>query len=127
MKEKVTTKKFPVSLKQNGLPSSRSEFVIPFLEKPIQNEFIGLKSGKGYKMGAISYIGVEIDSNEILSKLQITPKELDSARQIINDFMLQLQNFKIGNVISIEYNEDGSFILKKESSRPKSKNAKKLP
>ena len=128
MKDKVTTKKFPVSFKQNSPSSSRAEFVIPILENPLKNEFIGLKSGQNHEMGAISFIGVEIDSNEVLSKLKVTPKNPERARHIIEDFMMQLQNFKIGNVISIVYNEDGSFLLRKEFSRPKWKEkTKKLP
>ena len=128
MSDKPFTKKFPVSIGMTGQPSSRSEFFIPYLVKPPKNVFLGLKSGKEISLGCVSYIGMKVDSNEVISKLEVPPKGHRKAIRIIDDFIRQLQVFNIGNIISIEYKDDGSFILIKEASRQKPrKETRKLP
>ena len=127
MNEKHTTKKFPVSLGKAGEPTSRSEFVIPSLSTRDRNAFIGLKSGRERDFGVISFIGRKIDADDVISKLKKESKNIDSSRRIINEYIKQLQTFKIGNVISIQYNDDGTFILKKEANRASSKSKIRLP
>jgi hypothetical protein len=128
MNEKLVTKKFPVSLGKDGEPTRRSEFLVPAFGKPENDVFIGLGSGRERKKGAIAYIGMEVDTDEVLSKIKNQPDDPEKARWAIAEYLRQLRNFKIGNVVSISYHEDGSFVLKKEVERSVSKTPKrKLP
>jgi len=127
MTKKYTTKKLPVSIGKSGEPTKGSEFIIPSLSTHAKNVFIGLKSGKEYELGCISYIGKEIDEENVISKLEKEPLNLKDSKRIINEYLEQLQNYKIGNVVSIQYNDNGSFILKKEANRPPSQSKSKLP
>lgn len=113
------TKKFPVSLGQEGCPTHNSEFLVPKFFKTDRNVFVGLKSGKETPLGAISFIGVEIDAQEVLSKLKIPPPDLKQALRLLENYLTQLQKFKIGNIISIVYETNGGFYLKKEAERAK--------
>jgi hypothetical protein len=127
MSDKPKTKKFPVSLGKDGSPTTRSEFIIPPLCGEPTGTFIGLESGRERKQGAISYIGKQITTDDVLLKLNLLPKDVDAARKKLDYFLTQLQSFRLGNVISIQHDVDGSFILKKEADHPRRKQERKLP
>jgi len=68
----------------------------------------------GYRMSPNTEIGVQ----NVLEKLLQSPAEAGAAAERITEFLLQLQAFKIGNVLSIHYEGDGTFTLRKEADRP---------
>lgn len=112
------TKKFPSSLRKDGKATRRSEFVIPFLDTPTGDAFIGLKTGLIHDKACLSYIGTEIGVQDVLEKLSQSPADAGAAAEKIAEFLRQLQAFKIGNVLSIHYEGDGTFTLRKEADRP---------
>jgi hypothetical protein len=119
-----TTKKMPCGLSKDGKLTPRSEFVIPHFAAESRVGFLGLKSGKCYTEAAITYIGKEISAKDIVAKL---PKPIpDQAVAILDSFLADLAQFKIGNVIRVEYAKD-TFSLKLERMAPKLGEHKPLP
>lgn len=124
----VSIKKMPCSMRKDGAASLRSEHLVPCLtkEKPV---FIGIKSGKEYDKGCISYLGVKVSSDDILKKLKLPKGEAIKARPILDEYLKQINQFKIGNVVSVSWGQDTQELeLIKEAERPPSGEKKlKLP
>jgi hypothetical protein len=92
----------PCSLKKDGTPSTRSEHLVPCLseKKPL---FVGVNTGKEYATGAVSYLGRDVSTADILAKLDLSSSEAKRARPILDEYLTQLQQFKIGNVLSLSW------------------------
>ena len=123
-------KKFPISITYGDFKSKSSEFVIPFTGKK-QKGFRGLESGRVSRYGAIVFIGMQISTKDVFKKLVDSGQKIDDVDRtlaVIEAFTIKLQEFKIGNIISISYSDsDNSFELIKEANRPPKQNKKKLP
>ena len=119
--DEISTKKFPVSIEGKG------EFIIPVLSNPPESGFIGLKTGRSYKSGAISYIGKAIAVEDVLARLKTTPENKNHAIRILNSFLTQLQSFKVGNVVSVRYDSEGMPLLIMQSKRPPTEDNRRLP
>ncbi len=121
----MKTRKLPFSLTKDGRASLRGEHLIPCLEIPRQNLFVGVKSGKKYEKGYLVYLGEDVTTEDILSELGLGEREVCQARPVIDSFLSVLQSFKIGNVISISFSETGKCDLIKQTERPPSEELKK--
>jgi hypothetical protein len=87
-------------------------------DKPV---FVGIKTGKEYPTGCISYLGRDVSADDILTKLDLPSGEAKRARPILNQYLTQLQDFKIGNVLSLSWSGMLKKLeLKKEAERPPS-------
>ncbi len=117
----------PSSLNKNGQPSRKSEFVVPMPEPDGSSNFLGIKTNKKHKLAAISYIGKTITADDIIEKLSIYQGDRERLIDRLDQFVAALQKFKVGNVISISYTEDGDFTINLESKRPKQNEKKSLP
>jgi hypothetical protein len=121
----MKTKKFPVSITFKDSVASKEEFIVPFIEEG-KKGFCGIKTGKECKYGVVSYIGKEIDVNDVFAKLVDSGQriiDVDRMLSCLTKYLEELQNFKIGNVISISYLLEGKdFLLKREAIRPPTKN-----
>jgi len=124
--EMNTTKKMPSSLTKDGQPSRKSEFVIP-LPAPDANSFVGLRTGKKHKLAVISYIGKSITVDDILKKIPNFKGNRNKLIGCLDQFIVDLQKFKVGNVISISYSGEGDFTINLEATRPKQENRQQLP
>ena len=105
-------------MRKDGAASLRSEHLIPCLdrEKPM---FVGIKTGKQYDKGCISYIGVSVSSDDIMAKLKLPNNEIINARKMLDEYLMQLKKFKIGNVVSVSWSEPNMELsLRKEEDRP---------
>lgn len=122
-----TTKKMPSSLGKDGQPGRGSEFVIPNPNPNANGEFIGIKTGKAHHRAAMTFIGRSISAEDIIEKIQAPITDKKMLCEQIAEFLGQLQDFKVGNVISISYATDGSYTLKLEAARPPNQNRKSLP
>jgi hypothetical protein len=114
----MKTKKMPVALGRGGGPTTKSEFLIPALCGTEEDVLIGLKSGRRYTCGAISYIGGEITAEDILMKVHELSCSREEAIEKLNRFIDQLQRFRVGNIISAWQRSDGYLKLVKEAERP---------
>jgi hypothetical protein len=107
----------PCGLTKDGRLTPRSEFVIPRLKGDSSQGFRGLKSGKTYLEAALTYIGKEISAKDIIEKLSVDD-QAHTSTSMIDSFVKSLEDFKIGNVIQINYHDQGfSLILKRRSPR----------
>lgn len=94
------TKKFITSDSGNG----KGEFVIPdFING--QACFLGIETGQIYKVGLVCYTGSELTAAKILGKLLENRKlnffQRRKARKAINEYLLQMKSFKIGNTVKV--------------------------
>ena len=92
----------------------------------------GLKTKKKWEYGMIVLKGGGIDENEIFSlivneKIKLSTAEEDSLK-IIEEYLKEINKFKVGNIIYIGKSEDDKmFELKKYANRLNMKNDRKLP
>jgi hypothetical protein len=123
----MTTKKLLQSMTKDGKATLRGEFLVPYVLTPRRNCFIGLKTGKTYDSGYLVYIGKEVSTGEIITKLDIAEDAEADVRALLQSFMDKLSVLKIGNVVSVSFPESNRCILKKEAESPNYNHKKKLP
>ncbi len=114
----MKTRKLPFSLTKDGRASLRGEHLVPSLEIPRQNVFVGVKTGKKYEKGYLVHVGEDVGPDDIAEKLGLKPEQISVARPTLESFIGALQGLKIGNVISISFTEDDKCVLTKEAERP---------
>jgi hypothetical protein len=127
----IKTRRLLVSLTFGSFKCTSNEFLIPFLkiEERI-NGFLGIKSGKIFTYGAVSFIGKEISASDILRRIdasKVKTMDLSTALRVLNSYLEKLQAFKIGNVLEIEYLPNGDLRMIKVAERPPSEKGPKLP
>lgn len=113
------TKKMLISISYGDFKTRACEFLVP---NPYSNSgLIGIKSGKKYLYGAISYIGVEISTLDIIDKMAasgISIDDVDDYKNKLNKYIDEIYKYKISNVIESTLDENGSIILNKVANRP---------
>ena len=114
----MKTRKLPYSLTKDGRASLRGEHLIPCLEVPRQNLFVGVKSGKKYEKGYLVYLGKDITTQDIFSELALREEQFSQFQLVIDSFLTALQGFKVGNVVSLSFSEKDKCVLTKEAERP---------
>ena len=123
----MKTKKMPVSITFKDFKAKSEEFVIPFTGKE-KKGFRGLNSGNATKYGMITFIERKISANDVFAKLVDSGQridDVDATLSIISQYLEELQQFKVGNVISVDYTDDFAFRLTKEANKPQKKKEKK--
>ena len=111
------TKKLPHSMTQDGRATQRGEHLVPCLDFPRKNVFIGVKTGTRYTTGYLVFLGKDISSEDILKKLNKTqPAQAD--RRAIESFLSELQSLKIGNVVSLQFTDDDCCRFEKTADHP---------
>ncbi len=96
-----------------------SDFIYPELDEA-GVAFVGIKKSKKWKQGMIVYTGVEITANEILTKITNTGKSIKSVESMtenLQQYVSQLSEFSIGNILEVEKDETLGFKLKKIKDR----------
>ena len=117
----TTTKKFPVSISFSSFKATTDEFVVPAIPSIDSNDFIGIRSGKRFPYGAVSYIGKAISAGDVLEKMESAGMNVGDktvAIDTLERFLVQLQDFKVGNILTIQYSGEGDFTLVKVAERP---------
>lgn len=114
------TKKMPISISYGEFKIRASEFLVP---NPCNNEsLIGIKSGKEYLYGAISFIVVEISTLDIIDKMTtngINVGDVDEYKDKLNKYIDEIYKYKISNIIESGLDENKNMILNKVANRPK--------
>jgi len=104
---------------KDGRAGRGGEHLVPCLEMPRQNVFIGVKTGKKHPQGHLVYLGPrDVDSAEILRKLKMENRATDVDRRALESFLNGLQAFKIGNVVSFRFTAPDACTLTKEAEHP---------
>ena len=113
----VKTKKFTVSVSFGDFSTKKAEFVVPFGDEE-GCAFLGIKSGTKFPYAALSFIGKEIDTQEVLNTMASNGIVIqDNFASSLEMFFDQMKCFKIGNVLSI-VDKDGEPTLEKIANRP---------
>jgi hypothetical protein len=130
-KRKPETKRFSVAINLTA-PGSEiaAEFVIPRLVIDQGDGFIGLETGKSVTNALICLTGPPITTNDVITKFSKhskLPVPVRKAQEVLNRYIVELQEFDLGNVLSIEYGEDGGYSLTRVAKRPPPLHKPKLP
>ncbi len=125
----ATTKKLPMSVSYGDSKAKSNEFVIPAMDAGFSG-FRGLKSGRLYVYGALSYLGKEITVNDVFAKLVDSGQKIGNVEgtlKMLDVYLQALQGYRIGNVLAAEPSSGAcGFKLRKVAERPNT-NKKKLP
>lgn len=113
------TRKLPHTMTKDGRACRGGEHLVPCLEMPRQNVFVGVKTGKKHDTGHLVYLGPrDVRTDEILKKIGMTDRATETDREALESFLQGLQAFKIGNVVSISFPTPDACVLKKEAEHP---------
>jgi hypothetical protein len=120
-----TTKKFVGGLSGKGHARARAPFLIPALDGTLA--FVDIRNGKAHETGYVVYVGVAITADDVLKKVEVSVADVAKTRLLINSFIVELQRFRIGNVVAVEQS-DGSLVrLGLIANSPKAEPGPKLP
>lgn len=119
------TKKFVCALSAKGHAQSRAPFLIPALDGT--RAFIDVRNGKAHETGYVVYVGVAITADDVLKKVEVSVADVAQARLLIDSFIVELQRFKIGNVVAVEQSEGRLVRLRLIANAPKAEPGPKLP
>lgn len=114
------TKKFlEAYLEKNNKRTRKKEFIIPDIFN-LQNSFIGIETKKEYSHGIICFTGVDLDSKTVIDRLienKIIQKTQNDYIATIDKYLTDLKEFKISNIITIEYVDNNFRLLKSDMKR----------
>ena len=109
----------PISISYREVKTRASEFLVPNPRN--DGSLIGIKNGKEYLYGAISFIGIEISTVDIIDKMitnGVSVGDVDEYKDKLNKYIDEIYKYKISNIISGGLDEDKNIILNKVANRP---------
>ncbi|NMH87387.1 hypothetical protein [Flavivirga algicola] len=79
----MKTKKMLVPIDLENPKKDENDFLYPIL---IENEFVfkGIKYGKIWKHGIVSFIGKEISKNDVLARIVDSGNKIDNVEELIS-------------------------------------------
>lgn len=81
---------------------------------------VGFNSGKIWQYGMIVFIGTAVTENDLFARIVDSGRKIESVRALLESLVelsIQVNNFKIGNVVEVIAKEEGGFeIIKKTDS-----------
>jgi len=111
------TKKMPVSTSLGEYKTRAKEFLIP---NPCNDgSLIGIKSGKRHLFGVISYIGVEISTQDIINKVKankIDILDVPGYIQILDKYIDEIYKYRISNIIECRLDGNDKITLIKTAN-----------
>ena len=125
----MNTKKLLVAYDESKPNGGRGDFLAVVFETntPI---FLGLRSRRIYTSGRMVYIGREITEKDVFAKLVDTGRKIESVEQTLRtleNYIQKLQEFRIGNLLSVEADAASGFRLVKLADSPPTTNITRLP
>jgi hypothetical protein len=119
---KTTTKKILVAFDPSHPDAGRGDFLAP-VSGDERIFFVGLRSRSPSDLGLLVYVGKEVPVNDLFAKLVDSGRKIASVDQtvkMLSEYLTMLQEFKIGNVMSIEPDaaEPNAFRLVKIANTP---------
>jgi hypothetical protein len=121
----VNTKKFLSALAADGRARRSGPFVMPAPDGSAH--FVELRTGKPHLTAYVVYTGVELTSDEVLSKASVAIAGHEEAYQVVESLLVALQQFKIGNVVAVASKNHPTVELRLVSNSPKPPPGPKLP
>ena len=111
------TRKLPHTMTKDGRAGRGGEHLVPCLDMPRQNVFVGVKTGRKQVGGHLVYIGTDVGTDDILKKMGMLERATELDRKAVESFLQGLQDLKIGNVVSLAFTAEDTCILQKEAER----------
>ena len=108
---KMKTKKILVGYDPAKPDKNPGDFLVVVFESS-QPCFLGLRSQKLWHSGRMVYIGKEITEKDIFAKLIETGRrieDVDQTLKVLETYLTQLQNYRIGNVLTIKEDSSGEY------------------
>jgi hypothetical protein len=118
--KKMTTKKLisPIDLEQ---PSKIIKgFLYPNFDSEKINSFIELNKEKEWKTGIVVFTGKDINKSDLFAKIVDSGKKIKSVNDLLNNlenYLIQIKSFKIGDVVGVKETKEGFEIFKIEKNR----------
>lgn len=125
----MTTKKLLVAFDPKKPDRRSSDFLVVVLEGA-EPKLVGIKSKKPIASGLMVYLGKEIKVDDLFAKLVDTGRKIESVEQTLRTlehYIQKLQEFRIGNLLSVEADAATGFKMVKLADSPPSTNISKLP
>lgn len=117
----ATTKKLPVSISYGDVQAKCNEFLIPAMDAGFSG-FRGVKSGRLYTYGALSFLGKEITINDVFARLVDSGHridDVDATLKMLDAYFAAVQGYRIGTVLTVQPSSDrGGFKLTRVAQRP---------
>jgi hypothetical protein len=113
----IVTRKLPRNTTKAGAKNLRGEYLLPQLSGDAPSGFLGMRTGRTFASGYIVYLGRDLTPEMILDEFceyNTPPRDLDLARDRLGAYVAELQECKVGNLLSINYTADGLPVLKIE-------------
>ncbi len=118
--KKMTAKKLisPIDLEQ---PSKIIKgFLYPNFDSEKINSFIELNKEKEWKTGIVVFTGKDINKSDLFAKIVDSGKKIKSVNDLLNNlenYLIQIKSFKIGDVVGVKETKEGFEIFKIEKNR----------
>jgi hypothetical protein len=125
----MTTKKLLVAFDPKQPHQESSDFLVIVMEGT-QPELLGVRSKKPVVSGLMVYLGKQIMATDLFAKLVDSGWKIESEAQTVRtleSYIQKLQEFRIGNLLSVEADAANGFKLVKLADSPPSTNVSKLP
>ena len=118
----MTTKNFLTPIDLDNPEKNFNDFLYPV---KYNDEFVfkGIKSGKIWKRGVVSFVGISLNKNDVFAKIVDSKIYIDDVKGLLDSlekYIEQIKNLPLGTVTSIESNGDG-FIIKSLGKQPRIK------
>jgi hypothetical protein len=127
----IATRKLPVRINEKKRTTSRSEYLLPRLSGPgSEDGFVSIKTGRRIERGCMVYLGRDVTPEMMLEKFcaqQPPPADRAEALRRLSAYVEVLQQFKIGNLLTLSYTPDGLPTLNIVEDHFLSRTHSKLP
>ena len=116
----MSTRKLLVAFDPANPEHQSKDFLVVVLDGT-QAKLVGIKSNKFAASGLMVYLGREIKANDLFAKLVDKGRRVDGVEQthrMLENYIQQLQDFRIGNLLGVEADAANGFKLVKLADTP---------
>ncbi|MEK6154536.1 hypothetical protein WIW50_14800 [Flavobacteriaceae bacterium 3-367] len=118
----MKTKKMLVPIDLDNPNKDVNDFLYPVF---IENEFVfkGVKYGKIWKHGIISFIGKEISKNDVFARIVDSGNKIDNVKELVSYLDAYIEQVKIlplGSIVSIN-TKGKQFDLENHGRKPRTR------
>ena len=114
-KETIKTKKLIVPFDLDNPNKRYKGFLYPNILEKETTSFLQIDKDKKWKTGMVVFIGKEVTKNDLFAKIIDSGKKIESVSNLLDtldNFLGQINNFKIGNIVGIKDSFDGFELTK---------------
>lgn len=125
----MVTKKLLVAFDPKKSDCSSSNLLVVVLDG-VEAILVGVKSKKPVTSGLLVYVGKDIKVNDLFAKLVDAGWKIDGVNQtlrVLERYIAELQEYRIGNIIGIESDPIKGFKLIKLADAPSIPSSKNIP